>query len=235
VNAATGTKRSFSPRTSCPRSKNSADTIGIIQSGKLLSEGTLAQLRDQHHEQDLEDIFVKVVAPHYAFCGGQLTCPRAISASSIARELTEALRDRRTLITMFVLPIIIFPLLSVGFGASYRRANWKGERRKFLRLWSSAAMIHSCSRRIEKSTEDSDRFRWKVIGRRKLSNKQVPVVVEIPEGFERNLADQKEQIILIHDYEGDLKSETAKGKVRNSSMSIATPSSKTASRQKSPG
>jgi sodium transport system ATP-binding protein len=41
------------------------DTIGIIQSGKLLSEGTLAQLRDQHHEQDLEDIFVKVVAPHY--------------------------------------------------------------------------------------------------------------------------------------------------------------------------
>src|SRR5438876_6916692 len=42
------------------------DTIGIIQSGKLLSEGTLAQLRDQHHEQDLEDIFVKVVAPHYA-------------------------------------------------------------------------------------------------------------------------------------------------------------------------
>lgn len=42
------------------------DIIGIIQSGKLLSEGTLAQLRDQHHEQDLEEIFVKVVAPHYA-------------------------------------------------------------------------------------------------------------------------------------------------------------------------
>ena len=41
------------------------DTIGIIQSGKLLSEGTLEQLRDKHHEQDLEEIFVKVVAPHY--------------------------------------------------------------------------------------------------------------------------------------------------------------------------
>jgi len=46
------------------------DTIGIIQSGKLLSEGTLAQLRDQHHEQDLEDIFVKVVAPHYVSAEG---------------------------------------------------------------------------------------------------------------------------------------------------------------------
>jgi sodium transport system ATP-binding protein len=41
------------------------DVIGIIQSGKLLTEGTLAQLRDQFHEQDLEEIFVKVIAPHY--------------------------------------------------------------------------------------------------------------------------------------------------------------------------
>ncbi|MGB2591566.1 MAG: ATP-binding cassette domain-containing protein [Candidatus Acidiferrum sp.] len=41
------------------------DTIGIIQSGKLLSEGTLEQLRDQHHEHDLEEIFVKVVGPHF--------------------------------------------------------------------------------------------------------------------------------------------------------------------------
>lgn len=42
------------------------DTIGIIQSGKLLAEGSLEQLRDQHHESDLEEIFVKVVAPLYA-------------------------------------------------------------------------------------------------------------------------------------------------------------------------
>src|SRR5271154_2609604 len=41
------------------------DTIGIIQSGKLLTEGTLAELRSKHGEQDLEEIFVKVVAPHY--------------------------------------------------------------------------------------------------------------------------------------------------------------------------
>lgn len=41
------------------------DTIGIIQSGKLLTEGTIGQLRDKHGEQDLEEIFVKVVAPLY--------------------------------------------------------------------------------------------------------------------------------------------------------------------------
>lgn len=41
------------------------DTIGIIQSGKLLTEGTLSQLRERHGEKDLEEIFVKVVAPLY--------------------------------------------------------------------------------------------------------------------------------------------------------------------------
>src|SRR5882757_1610746 len=41
------------------------DVIGIIQSGKLLAEGSLAVLREQYKEQDLEEIFVKVVAPHY--------------------------------------------------------------------------------------------------------------------------------------------------------------------------
>jgi len=46
------------------------DTIGIIHDGKLLAEGTLAGLRAQHGEQDLEEIFVKVVGPHHPGAGG---------------------------------------------------------------------------------------------------------------------------------------------------------------------
>jgi len=42
------------------------DTIGIIQSGKLLVEGSLAELRDKYAEHDLEEIFVKVVTPLFA-------------------------------------------------------------------------------------------------------------------------------------------------------------------------
>jgi sodium transport system ATP-binding protein len=41
------------------------DVIGIIQSGKLLAEGTLEQLRQQYNEHDLEEIFMKIIAPHY--------------------------------------------------------------------------------------------------------------------------------------------------------------------------
>jgi sodium transport system ATP-binding protein len=40
------------------------NVIGIIQSGKLLAEGSLPELREQHEEKDLEEIFVKVVTPY---------------------------------------------------------------------------------------------------------------------------------------------------------------------------
>jgi sodium transport system ATP-binding protein len=37
------------------------DTIGIIHDGRLLAEGTLAELRERFGEHDLEDVFVKAV------------------------------------------------------------------------------------------------------------------------------------------------------------------------------
>lgn len=39
------------------------DNIGIIDGGRLLAEGTLAELRQRFAEEDLEEIFVKVVEP----------------------------------------------------------------------------------------------------------------------------------------------------------------------------
>jgi len=37
------------------------EQIGIIHGGRLVAEGTLAELRAKHGEQDLEEIFVKIV------------------------------------------------------------------------------------------------------------------------------------------------------------------------------
>ncbi len=42
------------------------DVVGIIHNGKLLAEGTPAQLRETWRENDLEEIFVKIVSPHVA-------------------------------------------------------------------------------------------------------------------------------------------------------------------------
>lgn len=41
------------------------DTVGIIHDGKLLAEGSLVDLRSKYGEQDLEEIFVKVVGSHH--------------------------------------------------------------------------------------------------------------------------------------------------------------------------
>jgi len=41
------------------------DIVGIIQNGKLLAEGTLEQLRQRHGLRSMEEIFVKIVTPHY--------------------------------------------------------------------------------------------------------------------------------------------------------------------------
>lgn len=37
------------------------DTVGIIHNGQLLAEGTVAELREQYHENDMEEIFVKAI------------------------------------------------------------------------------------------------------------------------------------------------------------------------------
>ncbi len=42
------------------------DVIGVIHNGTLLAEGTPEQLRDKYQENDMEEVFVKIVTPHVA-------------------------------------------------------------------------------------------------------------------------------------------------------------------------
>jgi len=85
---------------------------------KLLAEGSLAALRSRYSENDLEEIFVKVVAPHYA--GKRPTDMNLRNIGIVYRkELREALRDRRTLISSLLVPLLLFPLLTAGIGAAF--------------------------------------------------------------------------------------------------------------------
>src|SRR5271163_5276340 len=128
------------------------------------------------------------------------------------KELTEALRDRRTLITTFIVPLLLFPLLSVGFGAVIAAMIGKAKEESpkiMIKGGEDSPNIVAGLKKMEKIQIvplDPD---WK----NQIINKQVPVAVEIPRGFEQNLAEQKEQTVTIDDYEGDLKSEIAKGKI----------------------
>jgi len=128
------------------------------------------------------------------------------------KELTEALRDRRTLIVMFIVPLVLFPLVSVGFGAAIAAliGKAKEETPKVMVIGGQdSPSVLSGLNKVPKIQVVPLEANWKD----QVVNKQIPVVVEIPEGFERNLAEQKEQTVLIHDYDGDLKSDTARGKI----------------------
>jgi sodium transport system ATP-binding protein len=37
------------------------DRIGIIHEGRLMAEGTLAELRQKSGRQDMEDVFIKII------------------------------------------------------------------------------------------------------------------------------------------------------------------------------
>ena len=129
------------------------------------------------------------------------------------KELKEALRDRRTLVTMLVVPLLIFPLLSVGFGAMVATIVGKAQEEV------PKIMIKGGedSPDVVASLKKTDNFRivplaadWK----ERIVNKEVPLVIEVPPGFERSVSQQKNMTVLLYDYSGELKSEVARGKVQ---------------------
>jgi len=52
------------------------------------------------------------------------------------------------------------------------------------------------------------------------SKKEIPIAVEIPAEFDKRIADQKKLEVFIYKYTGELKSETAAGKLNDSLRTI---------------
>jgi sodium transport system permease protein len=128
------------------------------------------------------------------------------------KELREALRDRRTVIASIVIPLLLFPLLSVGFGSLVAGIVNKTEEAspKIMVVGGEdspgvlAALKATPKVEIVPATPN-----WKDL----VVDKAIPVAVEIPPGFDKSLADQKKLAVTIYNYSGELKSEIAAGKI----------------------
>ena len=46
------------------KSKTSCDRLAILHRGQFLAEGPLEELRDQHHQRDLEELFFQLISRH---------------------------------------------------------------------------------------------------------------------------------------------------------------------------
>jgi sodium transport system permease protein len=131
------------------------------------------------------------------------------------KELTEALRDRRTLVSTLLVPLLLFPLLSVGFGALavtlVKKAEEETPKVMLLGGADSPAVLEALrtSKKIEVVLATPD---WKD----KIINKEIRAAIAIPDGFEASLAQQNPQTIEIYKYEGELKSSISADTVERS-------------------
>jgi sodium transport system permease protein len=122
-----------------------------------------------------------------------------------AKELRDSVRDRRTLISMIIIPTVVMPALIFGVGqaASTIVTKARAEVPRVMVLGGldspgvRAELEQGGKFRVKTATPD-----WKAL----ISDKKVRAVVEIPDGFERGLAAGDAPAVKVYDYEGELKS-----------------------------
>ncbi|HEV3375445.1 MAG TPA: ABC transporter permease [Candidatus Acidoferrum sp.] len=124
------------------------------------------------------------------------------------KELTEALRDRRTLISTIVVPLLMFPVLTVGFGAAMVSLMNKAEKEtpKVIILGGAdSPHVLADLKKLEGLEIVDFTPDWKD----RIVNKEVGAAVEIPAGFETDLGRQKSDTLRIYNYQNEIKSEFA--------------------------
>src|SRR5215467_11821964 len=106
------------------------------------------------------------------------------------KELREALRDRRTVIASIVIPLFLFPLLSVGFGSLVSSIVNKTEEaspRVMVVGGDDAPGVVAALKATPKVEVVAASQDW----RNQVIEKEIPLAVEIPDGFDKSLTDQK--------------------------------------------
>ena len=128
------------------------------------------------------------------------------------KELREALRDRRTVIDSVVIPLFLFPLLSVGFGtlvSSIVDKTREASPKIMVIGGDDSPGVLGSLKATPKVEIVPAAPNWKDL----IIEKQIPAAIEIPSGFDKSVVGQKKLEVMIYNYSGDLKSDIAAGKM----------------------
>ena len=128
------------------------------------------------------------------------------------KELKDSLRDRRTIISMIVVPTLVMPLLMFGAGYVMTKVvkKAKDEATTLIVLGGADSPGVLAQLKAEprlKLVEATSDFKKMV------SEKQVRLAVEIPEGFEASLKSGAPKTVTLYHYEGEMKSGMGVGEV----------------------
>jgi sodium transport system permease protein len=128
------------------------------------------------------------------------------------KELKDSLRDRRTIISMIVVPTLVMPLLMFGAGYVMTKVvkQAKDEATSLVVLGGVDSPAVVAALKAEKKFRivpaDGDY-------RQMVSDKRVRLAVEIPEGFEASLKGGAPKTVMLYHYEGEMKSGMGVGEV----------------------
>jgi sodium transport system permease protein len=130
------------------------------------------------------------------------------------KELRDSLRDRRTLISMIVIPVLMIPGIMIAVaGITMKMVNKAREEIPTVMVLGGddspavrGALAADAKLRLVNFAAD-----WT----RQISDKQLRAAVEIPTGFDSALERGAPAEIKIYNYEGELRSDLAAGELRD--------------------
>ncbi len=122
-----------------------------------------------------------------------------------AKELRDSLRDRRAVISMFVVPTLVMPVLMLVAGAITAKVVKKAQDEV-----SPIVVVGGADSPATVAALRADQ-RLRVVEaegdfRRMIADKRVRAAVELPAGFEAALAAGEPATVTLHHYEGEMKS-----------------------------
>ncbi len=121
------------------------------------------------------------------------------------KELIDSLRDRRTVISMIVVPLVLMPLLTIGMGVLSVILVGMAMNEKPQVMIIGGADSPNVMAEL-KQLKDLRIVSAKPDYADEITNKQIRAAVEIPEGFDAKLAAGESSTVKIYMYEGELKS-----------------------------
>jgi sodium transport system permease protein len=126
------------------------------------------------------------------------------------KELRDQLRDRRTIISMVVVPILMFPLLTVGMGYLVAEMVGKAEQE----IPRVMVLGGEDSPKITEALRASPGIQIvpaQADAAAEIVDKKIRAAVKIPPRFDTAIEKDEPSEIAVEYYEGDMKSEIASG------------------------
>ena len=121
------------------------------------------------------------------------------------KELVDSLRDRRTLISMIVVPLLLMPLLTIGLGVVVVRQVGQASE-EVPRVMIIGGEDSPNLQAEFKKLKGVEIVPPTADYAEQITSKQIRAAVEIPAGFDAKLAAGESMSVKIYIYEGELKS-----------------------------